>query len=149
MPELVIQPQVLLMMKFKHVMQYFPDWKFNWESEEDAYFEGWVRTGVGQNRYQLRLCFNPKSPEVCPKLYVWDPIILPAYQSGTINDTTGHSTHTISNGPGGRVQICHGAEADWDASVSLILPILRGILWLYAYEGHRATGKLISEYFPE
>jgi hypothetical protein len=149
MSDLVIDPRILLMMKCKHVMKHFPEWRFSWENEETAHFEGWVNPGADRNPYQLRLCFNPQSPEVVPELYIWKPIILPSFEGGTINACTGHSTHTLCNGPEGRIQICHSPSGDWDASKSLIVPILRGVMWLYAYEGHRTTGQLISEYFPE
>ena len=98
MSDLVIDPRILLMMKCKHVMKHFPEWRFSWENEETAHFEGWVNPGAGRNPYQLRLCFNPQNPEVVPELYIWKPIILPSFEGGTINACTGHNTHTLCNG---------------------------------------------------
>ena len=148
MPDLVIDSGLLPTMKCKHVFKYFPDWNFSWENDQVAYFEGWVGIDEDGSSYQLRLCINPQTPEICPALYVWDPIILPGFQSETINESMGHTTHTLGNGPEGRVQICHMSAGDWDPSVSYIVPILRGILWLYAYEGLRKTGKRICDFFP-
>lgn len=148
MTDMVIDPQVLLMLKCKHVEKYFPDWEFVWENDEKAHFSGWVM-GNGPNWYQLRLELNPQLPEVCPELFVWEPIILPNASSGTINELLGHSTHTRPNGPDGRVQICFIAPNDWDASISFLLPLLRGALWINAYEAHLATGRPISDFFPE
>ena len=148
MTDIAIDPKILLMMKHQHVMKYFPDWTFRWENDEQAYFAGWINSNSGR-RYQLRLELNPQVPEIHPELFVWHPKILPSVPSGTINESPGHTTHTLSSNHDGRVQICYASSSDWDASVSLTLPLLRGVLWIEGYESHLRTGRPICEFFQE
>jgi hypothetical protein len=147
MTNIVVDWKKLLLVKIHHVRKHFPHWKFVWESDDSAFFEGWVHTSCG-GKYCLRLYLNPKWQESLPQLYVWEPVVLPRVPEGTINEAYGHSYHTVSNGPDGRVQICHSSQSDWDSTVSYVLPILRGYLWCEAYGGHLQTGKQIADYFP-
>lgn len=149
MSEIFIDRNALQVIKCKHVKRHFPYWQFARDSDDSAYFEGWVTPEDSNTAYLLRLCINPECPEVCPELYVWEPIALPRVPSGTINEVTGHETHTRGNGPDGRVQICWIDPADWDATISFVRPILTGHLWLEAYAAHMKTGKPIVDYFPQ
>ena len=130
------------------VQLHFPHFQMFRTQEDEAYFEGWVAGDENSLNYQLRLYFNPLLPEVCPALYVWAPLIVPRMPSGSVNEVgSSHAFHTLSNGPGGRTQICHTAPGDWDASVTYVLPILKGNLWCAAHSAHMQDGSSISGYF--
>ena len=143
MSDIYIERELLQEFKLLHVKQRFPHWQFVKESEESAYLEGWEVPKGDSSTYLLRLCFHPQLLEARPSLYVWEPVTLARVPSGTINEITGHNTHTWSNGPGGRVQICWGAN--WDATASFVLPILNGLIWLLAYSAHLKTGRSIAD----
>lgn len=130
------------------VQKYFPHFRVVRTQENEAYLEGWVHGDENSLNYLLRLYFNPLLPEVCPALYVWDPLIVPRNPSGRVNDfSMSHEFHTRENGPEGRVQICHTAPSDWDASVTYVLPILKGYLWCAAHSAHMKDGSPISTHF--
>lgn len=130
------------------VQQHLPQFKMVRVQEDEAYFEGWVSGEQNGIDFQLRLYFNPLLPEVCPALYVWAPLIVPRMPSGSVNEVgSSHAFHTLSNGPEGRVQICHTAPSDWDASVTYVLPLLKGNLWCVAHSAHMQDGSSISGYF--
>lgn len=85
-----------------------------------------------------------------PPLYVWSPNPLPAYGGGTINSYgasgTSHAMHTLSNGPNGEVQICHWRDERWHSGITLNKVLLKGIVWLEAYEQHLMTGRSIADF---
>lgn len=123
-----------------------PGFRFVAPPDQNPYFEGWLPGLHSPHDYQVRLVLPPGSPDVQPDLFVWEPIELPAYGGGTINEKQGgHDWHRLGPGPGGRIQICH--SRGWDASRTYLQVLLKGALWLDAYRHHLATGKPISHFF--
>jgi len=55
-----------------------------------------------------------------------------------------HAFHTHENDRGSCVKICYTDE--WDASMTLALVFLRGLLWCEAYEHHLRTGRDLAEF---
>jgi hypothetical protein len=52
--------------------------------------------------------------------------------------------HTLGPGPSGEVQICHWRDNRWHAGITLDKVLLKGLLWLEAYEQHLTTGQPID-----
>jgi hypothetical protein len=111
------------------------------------YFRGWQKTTVGETNYELKLLIPTLYPDEMPKLYVTSPTAL--WQHGfrrMVNiEGTSHDFHTLENGPGGCVQICHFKTALWDASRTCVGVFAKGLLWLEAYEVHLRTGRSITD----
>lgn len=142
----------LAVMQFKLVRKYFPQFVHQWRTDEDAHYQGDIESTTLGGAITLRLQYVPRHPEVCPQLYVWDPITLPLhvglFPEQTINSKGFcHATHTNSNGPGGKISICHINASQWDPSMTYAQVLLKGTLWINAYLGHLQTGNPISDYF--
>jgi len=126
--------------------KYMPQFKFLKTTYRSKYFEGWYTTAVGSNSYKLRLELPPWYPNEMPTLCVVSPTILWKQKGGSINsEGVTHAFHTLKNGPGGCVQICHSKRERWEASMTCIGVFTRGVLWLEAYDVHLLTGKDIAD----
>ena len=123
----------------------FPHTVFGWDPHGDMCFEGRQAT-VSGTQHLLRLVLPKGFPDVRPYLFVWSPVTLPRYGGGTVNElgSTGRF-HTLGNGEGGRVQICHSRT--WDCSVTCVQVWLKGTVWLEAYHQHLSTGKPVADFF--
>ena len=118
-----------------HLYGYFDDYRF----------EGWQWT-TNRKLYKLRLNIPLYFPDQVPELYVTSPLILTSYFFSSLNSQgISHATHTLSNGPDGCVQICHFKPQQWDASRTCVAALMKGILWLEAYEMHLRNGKEIAD----
>lgn len=114
----------------------------------NPYVAGWQTTSDGWKTYRLKLLLGPHYPDQMPSLYVVSPLALPNTDGdGTINDEeVSHAFHTLENGPGGCVQICHFKSDYWDASKTCVGVLMKGIVWLEAYEAHLQTGQDIADF---
>ena len=56
--------------------------------------------------------------------------------------------HLLAPDEHGHPQICHHNDASWTPNVTLYKVVMKGRLWLEAYEMHKATGKDIDHYLP-
>ena len=115
------------------------------------YFEGNHRTTSGGNSYRMKVVVPSWYPSGMPSLYVVSPRKLRKYgYGGYINEVgPSHSYHTLSNGPGGCVQICHFKSENWDASQTCAGVLAKGIMWCEAYDCHLATGRSIANILDE
>jgi hypothetical protein len=127
-----------------------PQFRF-YNPAADTYVGGWARTWRGYNNYELGVYLGYMYPDEVPKMYVYSPRLLPKRGGcGTINsEGISHCFHTSGNGPGGCVQICHFRPESWDPSKTVVAVLVKGLIWLDAYEEYLATGKLISQYCDE
>ena len=117
-----------------------------YKSGNESYFEGWHTTTTSHMEFLLKLPLPKGYPEIVPSLYIIYPLTLRKYGGGTINAIgITHSFHTLGNGPGGCVQICHFGSGHWDASKTCIGVLFKGMLWCEAYAVHLRTGMDISE----
>jgi hypothetical protein len=130
-----------------------------YQMNHERYFEGYHTTSTNSKCYKLKLAIPDYYPDEMPKLYIVSPSLLfcrfrdvqtiialgMSYGLQTINSMgITHAFHTLENGPGGCVQICHFKSALWDASKTCIAVLMKGILWLEAYEVYLNTGMDIS-----
>ena len=114
----------------------------------DTYIEGWQNTASGGKNYQLKLVLGCHYPDEMPKLYVTYPHTLITNEIWvTLNEKgTSHFFHTLSNGPSGCVQICHTKTELWNSTMTCVAVLMKGIIWLEAYEAHLRTGRDLCEF---
>ena len=113
----------------------------------DTYVEGAFAVAGDWREYVLRVDLHDGYPDHMPSLYVMSPHTLYRAGGGTINELGGgHAFHTRANGPGGCVEICHCSAQNWDASRTLVQVLIKGVLWLTAYQAHLETGRPLSEF---
>jgi ubiquitin-protein ligase len=130
-------------MEMKLLARYMSDFHF-YDPRRATYVEGPVQTSDGR-RYRIRVPIPPEYPFQEPGMYVIEPAVLRRRTGDTVNSLGGtHSFHTKPNGPDGCVQICH--TRDWDASVTLLKVVLKGVVWLEAYAAHLRTGRPIADF---
>jgi hypothetical protein len=116
-------------------------------SERDAYDVFGTAYSNTRNPYDLWIPIPRGFPDVRPPLYVAKPNPLRDAFGGTINGWgLSHDMHTLTAGPRGMVQICHWRDARWHAAITLHKVLLKGLIWLEAYEQHLTTGKPISSF---
>jgi hypothetical protein len=120
--------------------------QYAWHDQGNpVYVLGWQYTSARLARFQLRLDLPRGYPDACPNLFVMSPRILRTHDGGAVNDyECSHVFHTRLTGHGGCVQICH--TGFWDASKTCFAALLRGVLWLEAYEAHLATGRRLADF---
>jgi hypothetical protein len=117
------------------------------DRDRDEYYGlGTTQTNV-RSSYDLWIPIPSGYPDQRPPLYVWKPNPLPTSTGGTVNDAgLSHAMHTLKTGPRGVVQICHWRDARWHAGITLDKVLLKGLIWLEAYEQHLSTGKSIDSF---
>jgi len=120
--------------------KYYPGIRFNRYSDE-TYFESKATTRSGRMTFRLRIVLPFEYPHAKPKLYVWEPLVLRKWDGSSLNaEGMSHDFHTLSNGPGGRVQIDHCGV--WDASMSCTEVLMRGggygwkVIWHILIQGN-------------
>ncbi len=142
--------------------KYFP--KFKWiPADGPERLEVELKTNSG-NLYQLTLYLPSDYPNSQPEMVISDPCPLSAYdedsdyenddeeddddndESNGLLNVSG-SMHTL--GPiDGCVQICHYRSSNWSPRITLYKVILKGRIWLEAYEIYLKTGNDIDTYLP-
>jgi len=114
----------------------------------DTYVSGWQGTAGGDRDYLLKLVLGPGYPDRMPSLYVVSPITLRTYRNRSTINAMGlsHRFHVLGTGLGGCVEICHTKPELWDAAMTCTAVLMKGIVWLEAYEAHRRTGRDLCEF---
>jgi hypothetical protein len=97
--------------------------------------------------YRLAAWLGQHYPNRMPGLYVLSPDHLMGHGRKLMIDYgTSHAMHTWATDWSSNVKICHCKEEFWSASVTLVEVLLKGALWLEAYEAHCRTGLPIDAY---
>jgi len=80
-------------------------------------------------------------------MYITEPNPLLMADRAPIN-TLGisHRMHTLAPHDCGWVQICHWRENRWHAGIYLHQVLLKGLIWIEAYEQHIATGRDLADF---
>ena len=127
------------------VMHFFPHFRLLEEDGGRVFYHGALQTSA-RKQYEIRLYLPPGSPDVKPRCVLWAPRKLPKRWWGTINEHgASHAWHTLANGEGGRVTICHYPL--WDATCSYVGVLSRVLCWLEAYENHLKSNAKICDCF--
>ena len=101
------------------------------------------------NRYVLWIPLGafPNEP---PKMYVVEPAPLRDHRGKKLSKLgISSSMHLLTPDAHGHPQICHYRDDAWTPNVTLFKVVLKGLLWLEAYDLHKAKGKAIDQYLPE
>lgn len=108
---------------------------------------GSMQTNAG-NTYVIWLALGD-FPNVAPRMYIIAPKHLSTY-SGQLLASIGASSEMHLLGPDdhGHPQICHYNGVFWHPKVSLSNVLMKGRLWLEAYEEHLRQGSPIDTYLP-
>jgi len=105
---------------------------------------GTLTTNSGR-RYSLWLPLG-SFPLEAPNLYVINPLLYdyhgnPLWEQGVRSDM-----HVLSPDQYGHVQICHYRDSHWSPDVTLYKIVMKGRIWLEAYESHLRTGQPVDHY---
>lgn len=125
---------------------YFPTFEWNNPADaEAASVEGEVRTNAG-TAYRLRVYLSPQFPAVCPEMVVSDPRPLLRRNGKPLVAASG-TMHTLDERDG-CTRICHIRPAFWVPQNTIYLVLLKGRIWLEAYEAHLRTGRPLDAFLP-
>lgn len=125
---------------------YFPT--FEWNNPADAQrasVEGEIRTNSG-TAYRLRVYLSPQFPAVCPEMVVSSPRPLLRRNGRELTSSSG-PMHTLDQRDG-CTKICHFRPAFWAPQNTIYLVLLKGRIWLEAYEAHLRTGRPLDAFLP-
>lgn len=124
----------------------FPQGRFL-DLNGSPHFEVAIKTSGGQE-FTLDAVLGEHFPDKMPRLYVVSPHRLPKRGNcGSVNaEGNSHAFHTLKNGPGGVVQICHFKPSWWDSSKTVCAAIIKGVIWCECYMAYLHTGKSIYSY---
>ena len=124
--------------------RYFPNkYKFENLNSSNEFLDVGVKTQSGKV-YRLNIRLRPDYPNSLPEVYIVFPLPLRKHDGSILNGVS-HEFHTLGN-DGDKIKICHYIPEKWNPNHSLYRIILKGRIWLEAYEGHLETGKPIKAY---
>ena len=124
--------------------RFFPTMKWhNPMTPGSTYVEGPLTTNAGRS-YQIRVYVPEQFPAICPSMIVSYPAPLRNRRGNVMTDASA-SMHTLGVRDGGTL-ICHYHPARWVPENTLYKVLLKGRIWLEAYEGHLSTGNDIDFY---
>jgi len=99
-------------------------------------------TTTAGNRYVVRLVIPAAYPDTMPTMLVMNPKPLVDNDRKPLLGVSA-KMHVLAS-IDGCTCLCHYAGDRWDASLSLHMVVMKGGIWLEAYEGHRRNGKPID-----
>jgi len=120
-------------------------------SNGSARFTGRQKSTDGLSDYELELRISSHYPDERPRLFVTYPKYLSKHMYlGTINELgVSHDFHSLTSNPNDCVEICHFNSESWDASKTVVSILVKGIIWISAYQEHFFTGKTIAKIINE
>jgi len=113
----------------------------------DTYYASGVTSSNSGRRYGLEIPIPSGYPYQRPPMYVTEPFPL-RMANGVLISSLGvsHQMHTLTPASNGMVQICHWRDARWHPGILLHKVILKGLIWIEAYEQHLATGRSLADF---
>lgn len=97
--------------------------------------------------YSLCAWIKIAYPLEMPGLYVTSPDPLVGYLNKTIQSYgTSHAMHVWESDWNDYVKICHTKPEYWNASETIVSVLMKGFLWLEAFEVHCRTGRKIDDF---
>ena len=110
------------------------------------YVAGYTNSNSGRS-YRLYISIPAGYPQQRPAMYITDPCPL-RMRDGSLITALGvsHNMHTLAPSENGMVQICHWREDRWHSNILLHKVILKGLIWIEAYEQHLATGQPLADF---
>ncbi len=102
-------------------------------------------TTTHNKTYSLCVWLKENYPYEMPSLYITAPCPLYGHNGKTIqNYGTSHTMHVWTPDWNNYVKICHTKSEYWAASDTIVGIIMKGFLWLEAFDVHCKTGKSID-----
>lgn len=93
-------------------------------------------------QYMLIVWLKGVFPDQMPGLYItWPNPLYDYYGNLVTSHGTNHSFHTWATDWETYVKICHCKAEFWSASNTIVSVIMKGMLWVEAYEVHKRTGR--------
>ena len=104
-------------------------------------------TCTSNKQYTLRVYLPHDFPNSCPKMVVKTSSKLKAANGQLLEEYPGdnHVGYTV----GGYTGICHFRPNLWKSDNTLYQVVMKGLIWLEAYEAHLRTGQPLSQYLNE
>lgn len=121
--------------------KYFPN-RVNWinpTSNTNAKIDASFESNSGR-RYTMRVYIPNDFPSSCPNMVIKEP-------ASRIPDFPNlRTSHAGPRNHEGYLLICHFDKSKWSGQHTLYEVLMKGRLWLEAYEGHLSTGNEIDYY---
>ena len=137
----------------KQILEKYFGSKVSWiNPSADARIEVNV-TCSNDKKYTLRVYIPSNFPNDCPKMVVippqssWFSYYLRKKNGSKMNGTSS-KFHTLS-GIDGYTRICHFNDSLWTDNNTLYQVVMKGLIWLEAYEAHLRTGKSMDVFLAE
>lgn len=125
----------------------FPHFSFQDRTQAGLTTVRGTHTSSAGNSYNVCVWLKSGYPHIMPDLYITSPCPLYGYGSKTIQSFgTSHLMHVWEPDWNNYVKICHCKSDYWTASSNIVSVLMKGFLWLEAFEAHRRTGSNIDEY---
>ena len=110
------------------------------------YAAGYTNSNSGR-AYRLYITIPAGYPYQRPAMYITDPLPLLMADGSRITALgVSHNMHTLAPSDNGMVQICHWRDARWHSGILLHKVLLKGLIWIEAYEQHLATGQHLADF---
>lgn len=132
----------------KHLMEKYFGNKVSWI---DPTGETKVEVKVicsNDKRYTLRVYLPTDYPNSCPQMIVSSPSSCLRTRDGSALDSGSTAYHVLSS-KHGCTQICHFRSDLWRSENTLYQVVMKGMIWLEAYEAHLRTGQNMDKFLQE
>lgn len=110
-------------------------------------------TCTNSKEYTLKVYLPSDFPNSCPDMVVkppsstWFSYYLRKKDGSKMDDASG-SDHTLE-GRDGYTKICHFRSCLWKSDYTIYQVIMKGLIWLEAYEAHLRTGRPLGSFLKE
>ena len=103
-----------------------------------------VNTNNGNN-YALRVYVPEEFPNECPVLVASSPSSVLRKKDGSLLQNCSGEDH-VYGVHDGLTEICHFNKGIWSSENTIYQVLMKGRIWLEAYEIHRQTGENLEKY---
>jgi hypothetical protein len=125
----------------------FPHFSFQDRAQAGLTTVRGVHTSSANSNYSVCVWLKSGFPYEMPGLYITSPSPLYGYGGKTIQShQTSHAMHVWAPDWNNYVKICHCKSEYWSASNTIVSVLMKGFLWLEAFEAHLRTGRSIDAY---
>ena len=105
-------------------------------------------TCTNDKEYTLRVYLPSDYPSSCPDMIVSSPSSCLRKKDGSTMSGMNGTDHTLGTRDG-CTMICHFRKSSWKDDNTLYQVVMKGLIWLEAYEAHLRTGNPLSRYLAE
>lgn len=138
------EQQHRLLMEKQILSKYFP--QFRWiDPTGKAKVEGVFHTNAG-NSYKIRVYVPSDFPNSTPDMVVISPDPLLDHDRNDLSDEDTNPDMHIVGVKDGYIKICHYHPGSWQPSITLYKVLLKGRIWVEAFDAHLKTGKKLDKY---